>query len=485
MVSLLKIWLLMTIINGEVKSNYKVFAKKIGFRKIYLEKPKSHAGCKKRDTRVVVIKNIFKMIKKFIKRYFKGAFFLNVPLVINVIIGLSTLPIILRSLPIADYGKWQFVLALKAWILVFSAPYITSASKRGIARGLNGTFLYGFFARFKLLGPISILILLIAFYLKLTREGIFSILLAIMGFYLFFGYLFQVSFYEFLIAKKRFKEWCLWQVLVFFISMVGSTIIVYCTENLVYFALFKLGSISIISWIAFLLLFKREKIIESYKREEIDKECVNFGLKLIPVNLVSITADNISQFIIGSFLGFSNLAVFSIAVNLRSKFSAVNKSARTLVYADFAKAKRKELIKKVNHYLLKIGGLGILLTLGFIYSGRFYIKNFLPETFHQAIIYFTILALALPTGIIHGVLRAVLESHFRYKELTIVSITLSLLKVVLILIFGYFWKIIGICIALTICGWISFGFYYLLTVKKDLVVGNIKRFLLLKKLSNF
>lgn len=425
------------------------------------------------------------MMKKIIKKYFKGTFFLNVPLIINTIIALSTLPIILRSLPITDYGKWQFVLALQVWVSVFSASNITTASKKGIAQGLNGTLLYGFLIRFKLFIPINITILSIALYFKLTGERIFSILLVIIGLYLIFGYLFQVSFYEFLIAKKRFKEWCFWQVLISFISMVGSTIIAYYTKSIIYFALFQLGSISIISLIAFLLLLRRGKIIESYNNGEFDKECVAYGLKLIPADLISITAVKISHFGIGLFLGFSNLSIFSVANKLRDKFASVIKSIRPLVYADFAKAKRKELIKIVNSYLLKMGGIATVLTLGFVCAGWFYIKYFLPETFHQAIIYFAILALGLPPGSMAIVLHTVLESHLRYKELTIVGIISNLLKIILILIFGYFWEIIGICIAIAASGWISFGFYYLLTIKKDFVVVNIKRFPFLEKLSNF
>jgi Na+-driven multidrug efflux pump len=41
----------------------------------------------------------------------------------------------------------------------------------------------------------------------------------------------------------------------------------------------------------------------------------------------------------------------------------------------------------------------------------------------------------------------------------------SFLGIILILVFGFFWKIIGICIALAINSWVSLGFYYLLTLR--------------------
>lgn len=61
------------------------------------------------------------MLKKNLQRYLKGSLLLNLPIVINTLIALVSLPIILSSLPTADYGKWQFILAIQAWIVTFSA----------------------------------------------------------------------------------------------------------------------------------------------------------------------------------------------------------------------------------------------------------------------------------------------------------------------------------------------------------------------------
>jgi len=422
------------------------------------------------------------MMKRFFQKYFTDSFFLNAPLVINTVIALVTLPIILANLPIADYGKWQFILALQSWLVVFSGSNITLASKRGITRGLEGTFLYAFLARLKLLILIGLIAIFTAGILKFLGYFTFPILLIIIGLYLILGYLFQTSFYEFLIAKKKFRKWCFWQVLISFVSMAGSAIVAYLTKNIVYFALFQLGSITILSWIGWFRIVKKEKLIESYKKGEIDKECVLYGLKLIPVDLVAITSTKISHFIIGPFFGFSNLAIFSVANKLRDKCASVMKSVRPLLYADFAKKERKELIKIINRHLVKIGILGLVLSLIFLLGGWFYIIFFLPKTFHQATIYLAILLLGLPAGMMAIVLHTVLESHLRYKELTVLGIVPNLAKIALILLFGYFWKIIGICFALAISGWISFGFYYLLTIKKDQAIKILKKFPLLLKL---
>lgn len=415
------------------------------------------------------------MIKKLFQKYFSGTFFLNAPLVINTVVALVAFPIILTNLPVAAYGKWQFVLALQFWVLSISGSHITLASKKGIAQGLDGTFFYAFLARLKLLIPLSFIILVAAFYLKSLEYPTFSILSVIIGFYLIFGYLFQTSFYEFLVAKKRFKERCFWQILIPLISIVGSALVAYLTKNIIYFVVFQLGSTTILSWIAILLLLKKERIIESYRRGEVDKECVPYGLKLIPANLVYVTAYLVSHFIIGPFFGFANLAIFSVANKLKEKFASITKNFYSLIYADFAKREKDELIKMIKFHLIKIGSFGIILVSVFIFTGWFYIKFFLPKGYQQATIYLAILALGLIPGVLTIVLHTILESHFCYKELTVINIIPSLLRIVLVLIFGYLWRIIGICFALAVTNWITFGFYYLLTIEEKYVTKFIER----------
>lgn len=407
------------------------------------------------------------MTKRLFQKYFSSGFLLNAPLVINTAIALVTLPIALANLPIVDYGKFQFTLAVQIWLLAFSGANITAASKRGIAKGLNGTFLYAFLARLKLVVPAGILVLTTTFYFRISGKEVFSSLLTITGLYLIFGYLFQISFYEFLIAKKKFRQWCYWQILISPVSLVGSAATAYFTKSIVCFALFQLGSVSALGLIAWLWIVKKEALIESYKNGEIDKECIPYGLKLIPADLVSVTAGRISDFIIGPFFGFASLAIFSIANKLRDKSAGIIKSARPLLYSDFAKIERKELTKIINRNLVKIGALGILFTLGFIGAGWSYIRIFLPEPFHQAIIYFAILTLGLPAGVLAIVLHTLLESHLRYKELTLIGIIPNLLRIALILVFGYFWRIIGVCISVAISNWITFGFYYFLALRRE------------------
>lgn len=411
------------------------------------------------------------MFKKIWKRYGGDSFFLNLPLVVNTIIALVSLPIILKNLPLEHYGKWEFVIALQIWLVSFTGSRITTASKRGIVRGYGGTFLYGFLARLKLLFLVAFLVFIVAFLLQIQGDKILASLLIIQAFYLLFGYLFSVSLYEFFIAQKEFRKWCFWQIAIPFFSTLSSLIAVIYTKNIIYFAASGLGSAALFSIGIWLWTVKKEHLIPSYQKGKIEKKCVPYGLKLIPLDILSIIASKISHFLIGPFWGFSNLAIFSIASNLTERGAATIKTLPPLLYADFAKTKKEKLFRLVNNYLLRLGALGVIFTLLFIVGGFLYLKFFLTPFFSQTIIYFLILSLGLPAIILEVIFQTILEAHLRAQELLRIGIVSNLLKIGLILFLGYFWQIKGLCFALIIAHWATFGFYYFFTKRKEINVS--------------
>jgi len=243
-------------------------------------------------------------IKNLSKKYRTDSFFLMLPAIISTLIALITLPIILRNLPVENYGIFQFILALQIWLIVFTGSHITSGSTRGITKGFNGTFLFAFLSRFKLSIITGSVMLIVSLYFYFINSYIFFFLLVIFSIYLIFGYLFQPTYTQFFIAKKQFKNLAVWQITTSLIVSISSALTTYFTHNIVIFALVQLGLGFFISLIAWLYVIKKNNLLSAYKKGEIDEECVLYGLKLIPVDLISVTAGKISHFIIGPFLDF-------------------------------------------------------------------------------------------------------------------------------------------------------------------------------------
>jgi len=431
------------------------------------------------------VKNILNFIKILTKRYLIDSFFLTFPQLIAIFVTLITLPIILANIPIKDYGIFQFVLALQLWIVTLTAGHIILGAKKGIAKGLDGTFLFAFFYRLKLLAVLGLIGVIISIVLYRVGFTVWSLLLLTMSLFLIIGYLPQVSYREFFIAKKQFKNFAIWQTIPSVLVSIALAAAAFLTHNILICAITYFGLITLISWSGVLYVVYRNNLFFAYKQGRIDRKCIPYGLKLIPASLILQTSNKISNFIIGPFFGFANLAVFSIASQLDVKFKSFTKLSYNLLYSDFAKYEQDKLVKKIKSRLKQGIMVSVIITLGCIFLGYIYINLFLPQLYQSAKLYFLILSLGLPAVILQIILHTVLAANLRYKELTVLLILPNLIKIILIILLGLLFKVIGVCWGVALGAWISFSFYYFLTIRKELAIKLIKNFPLLKKLSNF
>ena len=405
-------------------------------------------------------------VQRLLKKYFYDSAILVLPQIVGILLVLVTLPVVLASLPAEHYGVFQFALVIQMWLIIFSGNHITSGAIKGVANGLDGTLLFSFVKRLNLFLIISLVGGIGCLYFYRFGNRILAILLAIATIQLTLGILPERTYSAFLVAKKRFKEIAFWRITTSVLSLIISVIVVYKTRSILLYVLSLLGISSLVSLIALFYIMFKGRLFESYRQGKIDKECFRYGMRLIPVDLLIVTAGKISHFLIGVFSGFANLAVFSVASKLQDRgMEPARVVIPPLLYADFAKMERMDLIKYVKRHLLKVGILSFLLALAAVVGSKFYIGLFLPLEFQRAFIYFSILALGFPARSMTLVLHTILESHRRDRELSQALSSSNILKIILVFLLGYFWKVYGICIALTIAFWLHFAFYYLFTLR--------------------
>jgi len=413
------------------------------------------------------------MLMRVLKKYSERSVYINLPYILNIVLLLITFPIVLANISSIDYGKLQFLLAVNGILMVFTLSNITSAVKRGIANKLEGTFLYGFLISYRLVLIVGLLFLGGFFYFSHAGDFILSYLSLIICFYIVFGFLFETSFLEYLIAKRLFKKWCIWKVIIYFLSVTLATATVYFTKSILWYAACQYGIITIISFILWMRLVIVESLVNRYKKKEIDRECFKYSLKMLPVNIFVTVSNKISHLIIGPYLGFTNLAIFSVADQLKEKFKGIIKNIHPAMYSDFVRKDRKQIIIFITKYIFKIGFIGLTISIIAFFIGVGYIKLFLPEDFQKAITYFAILSTGFPVLLISIFFQTMLDAHFRHRELRFILILSYTFRIALIIIFGYFFGIIGVCIAIAVSMWQNFILYYLMIIKVQ-KMRNIK-----------
>jgi O-antigen/teichoic acid export membrane protein len=233
------------------------------------------------------------------------------------------------------------------------------------------------------------------------------------------------------------------------------------------------------------MLVSRDALFIGYRQHAIDQACVPYGIKLIPVELVSTAANKISYFFVAPYFGYMNLAFFAVADKLRERGVGVIRSLRPLLYSDFAQTPRDRIAASVNRNIVRFLLAGLFLALLFTIAAWLYIGNFLPEQFSVSFNYFMILAAGIPAALTAVVLHTALEAHLRYKELTVIGVIPNVLKVLLVLLGGYMHGIIGVCIGLTVGVWLSLIFYYSLVLRVEHVQKIVTKIPFLTRLAEY
>jgi len=399
------------------------------------------------------------------RKYLFDSFYLALPYIVSTLVGLISIPIVVTHVSPKEFGVYQLALVIKGCLITLSGSHITGGAKRDIARGLEGTFLYAFLYRFKLLFVIGVSGVIASFFILNAGFNLMGLLLMVVCAFLALGYLFKVSYLSFFIAKKQFKKSAFWQVITTLCSMGCATAAVVLTHNIVVFAAVLFGVTSLISWIGWVYVIERNNLVLAYKQEKINTQCINYGKKLILPGFASFVANKVSYFIIPSILGFSDLAVFSVASKLRDRLVEFIKYTRQLFYSDFAKEKKEKLLSTLRSTLKYVFATAFVITLFFLIAGYLYIRLLLPPAYQAAALYFCILIFSIPPLIVMILMRLILEVNFQYRELSILTVIPNLITMLLICILGLAFQIIGICLAIVIGAWIHLGFYYYFTFK--------------------
>lgn len=409
---------------------------------------------------------LFVFAKRLLKKYSVNSLTLLFPQLIAFSLALITIPIILSSLPISDYGTLQFVVAIQLWLLSLTGSNISVGAKNAISRGYGGTFLFAFIYRIKLHVIIGLLGLCAGMAAYFFHYVLLAKLMFVIFGYVIVGNLANESYDHYFIAKKEFKKMASWDIAIIIMASIISTIVAVAYKNIFFYALAQYGTTAVISWLAMAYIIKKNNLVTEYKKRNIDKSCIHFGLKLIPSQIVNLSATKISSFIIGPFFGYANLSLFYVANNLRDKFASVVRIINPLLYSDFAQHDKSKLLQLIMPKMKLFVMFSTLFTVAASITGYLYINLLLPEAYQEAKIYFIILAVMFPASIISFLLSTVFESQLLHKELMISQMSVDILKIALILLGGLLGGIMGICIGIALSGWAGLLILYVMISKK-------------------
>jgi len=375
-----------------------------------------------------------------IKYYIKNAFYLTFANMVSAIFGLLLSVSFARFLPKEVYGQYSYVMSIFGVLAFFTLPGVNTAIIQAVARGYGRVFVEGIKIRFRwsILGSIVMLAIGVYYFLD-NSEEIGKCLIASSLF--FPAYYVTDTVYAYLVGRKEFDKVARYQVLVQVVSVSLTIFIIYFSKDLLVIILTYMLISSVIK-LNFLLKFKD---VESKK---FDKSSISFGRHLTLMNIFSNLQTYFDRLVIGIFLGFADLASYTIALGFSEQVKSLSSVVSTLIFPRLSEMDETtaifELKRRLPKYMFIFGIIsGVLITLSphiilFLFS-----EKYNDSVLYSQLLLFSIFV-AQPALILN---KAYFPSQRKIMELYVIRVSQPIVEILSICIFVYIFGVFGVVIS--------------------------------------
>jgi len=292
------------------------------------------------------------------------------------ILGCSFLTsvILARLTSLEVYGQYQYYLSILGLLTIFSLPGMNTAVNQAVARGHDQVFIEGVKARLRwsVLGSVAIFGIGIYYHLQgsTTLSRCFMVSAVLLPPYFSFD-----TLNYFLYGKMKFNKSALYRSIIKIIETAVVITVIVFSGSLFWIVLAYILSFSATGFFFLARTVKSERLNQS-----MDKEAIAYGKRLTLIGIIPTLANQYDKLIIANFLGFDDLAIYSVALivqNITVPFDLVQNIAFPKL-ASMDKEAAKAAIRKKGLYLVGATGLvcaiAILITpylIPLLYTSRF------------------------------------------------------------------------------------------------------------------
>ncbi len=279
-----------------------------------------------------------------LKYYVKNTFYLISSNAVSTILGLLLSISFARFLSKEVYGQYGYIMSILGIFAIFTLPGMSSAIGQAVARGHDRVLIEATKEKFKwsILGTIAVLGVGIYYFLN----GSLLLGKCFMMSSLFFPFYQNFQTYNaFFSAKMQFDKVAKYPVIIQAISVPVTALVIYFSQNLMLILVTHLTSFSLLSGYFFRLASK------NMENESNDKEAISFGKHMTVTLIPNIFRDHYDKLFIGMFLGFSDLAVYSIAFGFSSIITPLRSIVPTLIFPKLSQMHKQDAYSEVKKRL--------------------------------------------------------------------------------------------------------------------------------------
>ena len=389
-----------------------------------------------------VINTIEKWLGIDLEYYIKNNAYLLIAQGVILLSGLATSVVLARLLSKEDYGQYNYFFSIIGILAISALPGMGAAIMQAIANGRDQVFIKGTKTRFKwsLIG--AAVCLLIGIYYYSSGETLLGKCFLVSSLFFPFYASFD-GFYAFLNGRQRFDLSSRYRSIYWVLLTLAVILAVYFTRNLLWVVAAYLATSTI------LYIFFLSKTIRTgnLNRHE-DKTAITYGKQLTGIQAIGIAVLRFDKLIIGIALGFSDLAIYSIAVMIANLPSLLLTSVSTTIFPKTATMDEKVAYDEVKRRLpwLLVGmviicGIGALLcpyVIPWLYSSKYL----------DSVLYTQLLFIPVILGTLATVLRrGALQAQKKTRELFKLNTSVSIFELIALVLFALKFGILGIVVA--------------------------------------
>ena len=257
----------------------------------------------------------------------------------------------------------------------------------------------------------------------------------------------------FLNGQKLFNVSTRYGVSTQIISVISLIATLILTKNLFLILLAYFIPYTLLRFIFFKITFRKFLL---NKKE--DPQTISYGKHLSLINVISTVANYLDRVLAFHFLGAVDLAVYSFAIAIPEQIKGVFKNIGSLALPKFSTRSKKEIKSTIFKKILKLLIFTGIIIVVYIILAPFIYKIFFPK-YTDSVFYSQIFSISLISAISVLPLSA-LQAQIAKKQLYQFNIFSSLIQILFLFVFLYFFGLLGIIIARVIARFINLGIIF-------------------------
>ena len=386
--------------------------------------------------------NILNGLFGFDVDYFvRGGVFIFSADIVKATLGLLLSVVFARLVSQDYYGQYKFFLSIIGILGIITLPGMATAMTRSVAKGYDGSFIVATKHRIKS-GLIGSVILIVSSFWCYYAENYLWLAFFISAFIFPFHHSMR-NISSFFMAKKDFAKVNNYNIFSYFFSalLVAGSLILY--RNIVITIsgfLFGQFFVSIYYW-----FYIKSKFVF----EKTDETMVSYGKHLSYINILNSAAFYIDKLIINLFLGFQQVAIYSIAAIVPEIMKSTMKQFGSMMFPKFSVIEGSiyQKIKGKIFLVFTITSIFILIAIILI---PFMLDILYPESYESAILIAQLLLISIVVALVNSIFLSILRAKQRIKELYVVNLAYSITLIVSLLVLTPLLKLKGVALSYVI-----------------------------------